>query len=184
MRGNWTSGRGQARSGDKKYLTARPRQATLIMRDAIMSYRQFYKRRVQLFGKFVRSFLPVLTLAACATTDIQPMTQTSFMVATEAAPACGRTGAREVANKSAAIEVIRRGGDRFVFVDGQTGSRITGVGYNQYTGLQAYNSNEQKLVVQMTPPGHPQRGNALSARTILGANWETAVNEGIPNTCT
>lgn len=34
----------------------------------------------------------------------------------------------------------------------KTGSRVTGVGYNQYAGFQTYNSNEQKLVVQMTPP--------------------------------
>jgi len=128
--------------------------------------------------------LPLIALAGCAETDIQPMTKTSFMVATEAAPACGRSGAREVANKAAAIEVIRRGGDRFIFVDGRTGSRLTGATYNPYVGIQTYNTNEQNLVVQMTPPGHPQRANALSARQILGPNWETAVAEGVPNTCT
>lgn len=133
---------------------------------------------------FATLFASTILVSGCAETDVQPLTQTSFKVATEAAPACGRRGARELANKAAAIEVIRRGGDRFIFVDDQTGSRVTGVDYNIYTGLQTYSSNEQYLVVQMTPPGHPQHGNSLSARQLLGAEWETIVKQGVPNTCT
>jgi len=125
----------------------------------------------------------LLAVAACAETEIQPLTQSSFKVATTAAPACGRSGARELANKAAAIEVIRRGGDRFVFAGGQTDSRVTGVSYNQYAGFQTHNSNEQYLVVQMTPPGHAMHGDSLSARQILGPDWQTLVNEGVPNTC-
>lgn len=86
-------------------------------------------------------------LAACATTDIQPLTATSFLVSTEAAPACGRTGARRVANQVAAIEVIKRGGDKFIFVDQDTDSRVTGATYNGWGNWSTYNSNEQSLVV-------------------------------------
>jgi hypothetical protein len=106
------------------------------------------------------------------------------MVATEAAPACGRTGARKVANQAAAIEVIRRGGDKFIFVSQNTGSRTTGASYNAYTGFQTYNSNEQGLVVQMVERGDKDYGNALSARQVLGENWEEKVSKGVPNTCT
>lgn len=125
-----------------------------------------------------------ITLVACAQTDIQPLTATSFMVATEAAPACGRSGARKVANQAAAIEVINRGGDKFVFVSQSTDSRTTGVTYNAYTGFQTYNSNEQGLVVEMVSRGNKNYKNALSARQILGANWQEKVAKGIPNTCT
>lgn len=125
----------------------------------------------------------IVLVSACAETDIQPLTRTSFKVATEAAPSCGRSGARELANKAAAIEVIRRGGDRFIYLDERTGSRVSGVSYNAYTGFQTYNSNEQFLVVQMTPRGHPQHSNSLSARQLLGPDWEAIVQEGIPNTC-
>jgi hypothetical protein len=121
--------------------------------------------------------------AACATTDIQPLSATSFKVATEAAPACGRSGARKVANQAAAIEVIRRGGDKFIFIGEDTGSRLTGVTYNMYTGFQAYNSNEQGLVVQMLTKGQSGYNDALSARQILGANWQAIVEKGIPDTC-
>ena len=129
-------------------------------------------------------FAATLMLSACAQTDIQPLSASSFKVATTAAPACGRTGARKVANQAAAIEVIKRGGDGFVIVGDQTGSRVTGVGYNQYTGFQAYNSNEQDLVGQMLTPGQPGFEQALSARTVLGSGWQQIVAEGTPATCT
>ena len=134
--------------------------------------------------KLIIAGMTCATLVACAQTDIQPLTATSFMVATEAAPACGRTGARKVANQAAAIEVIRRGGDKFIFVSQNTGSRTTGASYNAYTGFQTYNSNEQGLVVQMVERGDKDYGNALSARQVLGENWEEKVSKGVPNTCT
>jgi hypothetical protein len=49
-----------------------------------------------------------------AITNFQPYL---FKVATQAAPACGRSGACKVANQAAAIEVIKRAGDKFIFVD-------------------------------------------------------------------
>jgi hypothetical protein len=125
----------------------------------------------------------LIVLAGCVQTDIQPLTQTSFKVATSAAPACGRTGAREVANKAAAIEVIRRGGDRFIIVADQTGSRLTGVTYDQYAGFNTYNSNEQDLVIQMISSGQSGYGNALSARQLLGPDWQAVVQDGIPDSC-
>lgn len=128
--------------------------------------------------------LAAVFLASCAQTDIQPLTATSFMVATEAAPACGRSGARKVANQAAAIEVINRGGDKFVFVSQSTGSRTTGVNYNAYTGFQTYNSNEQGLVVEMVSRSDARYKTALSARQILGVDWQEKVSKGIPNTCT
>ena len=93
--------------------------------------------------RLLAASMACIALVGCAQTDIQPLTATSFMVATEAAPACGRSGARKVANQAAAIEVIRRGGDKFIFVSQSTDSRTTGVTYNAYTGFQTYNSNEQ-----------------------------------------
>lgn len=135
----------------------------------------------------LRSYLFVTAgflLSACATTDIQPLSATSFKVATEAAPACGRTGARKVANQAAAIEVIKRGGDKFVFLGENTDSRVTGMTYNYYTGFQTYNSNEQGLVVKMLAKGEPGYNDALSARQLLGPEWQEIVAKGTPNTCT
>ena len=138
-----------------------------------------------MLSKFVYPIVAsVAVLSACAQTDIQPLSATSFKVATTAAPACGRTGARTVANQAAAIEVINRGGDRFIFVGTETGSRVTGVNYNRYTGFQPMNSNEQGLVVQMLSERDPEYRNALSARQLLGPDWQQIVANGVPNTCT
>ena len=122
-------------------------------------------------------------LVGCASTDVQPLTATSFMVATTAAPACGPSGARKVANQAAAIEVIKRGGDRFVFVSQNSDNRITGATRNPYVGLQVQRSNEQSLVVQMISKGQQGYNNSLSARQILGPDWQTVVAEGIPTSC-
>lgn len=124
-----------------------------------------------------------ILLAGCAQTSIQPLTQSSFKVATEAAPACGAAGAREVAFKSAAIEVIKRGGDKFIIVGDQYGSRVTGGQYFGYGAFQTYSNNMQDMVVQMMNPGDPNYNIALSARQALGADWREIVAKGIPQTC-
>lgn len=122
-----------------------------------------------------RIFLSVAglaALAACATTEVQPLTQSSFKVATRAAPACGAAGARNVAFRTAAVEVIRRGHDLFV-IKGDT------TGYDGWSGV-----NEQGMVVQLVDPRSRDAKDALSARQTLGADWQTAVQEGAPITCT
>lgn len=125
-----------------------------------------------------------IILTACASTDIQPLTATSFKVATSAASACGRSGARKIANQAAAIEVIKRGGDRFLIVGEQTGGRITGAYYDEFSGTQTvHSSNEQDLVVQMLAPGQRGYNQSLSARELLGAEWQDIVSKGAPDHC-
>lgn len=120
----------------------------------------------------------LLALAACAETQIQPMTKDTFKVATHAAPACGPSGARNVAFKSAAIEVIRKGGDKFVILGDQTDSGMQG---DIFSGFQQNFS--QGMVVKMIPEGSREAANALSARETLGADWQELVAKGTPNTC-
>ena len=108
-----------------------------------------------------------LSVAACVSADIQPLSATSFKVSASAAPACGRSGAQEMATQIAAIEVIRRGGDKFVFTSANSVRRRT-----------------RELVVQMLFEGQVGINNALSARQLLGSDWAEIVAEGIPRTCT
>ncbi|MBM2574766.1 hypothetical protein JQC91_00480 [Jannaschia sp. Os4] len=116
--------------------------------------------------------LCVLGLAACAQTSVQPLSRTSFKVDTTAAPACGPAGARNVAFRTAAIEVIRRGEDLFVIEGDQSG-------YDGWSGIHA-----QGMVVQVVSPGSARARDALSARRTLGPGWEEMVAEGTPITCT
>ena len=67
----------------------------------------------------------LILVSACAQTSVQPLSQNSFKIATTAAPACGAQGARDVAFKAAAIEVIKQGGDRFIILGDQSGSQRT-----------------------------------------------------------
>lgn len=120
----------------------------------------------------------LLALAACAETQIQPMTKDTFKVATHAAPACGPSGARNVAFKSAAIEVIRKGGDKFVILGDQTDSGMQG---DIFSGF--HQNFSQGMVVKMIPEGSREAANALSARETLGADWQELVAKGTPNTC-
>lgn len=113
----------------------------------------------------------MLLLTACATTSVQPLTQDSFKVATNAAPACGPQGARNVAFQTAAIEVIRRGGDLFV-VQGDT------TDFDGWTG-----SSQQGMEIRVIDPSSREAENALSARKTLGDGWEEKVASGAPTTC-
>lgn len=120
----------------------------------------------------------LLLLAGCAETQIQPMSKDTFKVATSAAPACGPAGARNVAFKSAAVEVIRKGGDKFVIQGDHSDSGLQG---NIFAGFQQNYS--QGMVVKMVPEGSPEAKNALSARETLGSSWQEIVAKGAPMTC-
>ena len=112
-----------------------------------------------------------IAIAACAQTSIQPMAKDTFKVATTAAPACGPNGARNVAFRSAAIEVIRRGGDKFIITGDTANSEF-------WTG-----DHNQAMIVRMIGSGSPEAKNALSAREQLGPTWQEALAKGSPTTC-
>lgn len=123
--------------------------------------------------KTIASAIAIAIIAsACAQTSVQQMSKDTFKVDTTAAPACGPAGARNVAFRAAAIEVIRKGGDKFIITGDQ--SRMDG-----WSGTYA-----QGMIVKMIPDGSREARNALSARETLGADWQTIIAEGVQNTCT
>lgn len=100
------------------------------------------------------------------------MAKDTFKVAANAAPACGVNGARNVAFKTAAIEVIRRGGDKFILA-GDTQNT------NFWSG-----DHSQDMIVRIIAENSPEAKNALSAREQLGSNWQELLSKGAPVTCT
>lgn len=123
--------------------------------------------------KLIRSLVIISAMAitGCTQTNIQQMSRNTFKVATQAAPACGPEGARNVAFKAAAIEVIRRGGDKFIIQGDREKS-------NWWTG-----DHNQDMVVRMIPNDSSEASNALSAREQLGPDWQSIVAKGVPTTC-
>jgi len=83
--------------------------------------------------------------------------------------------------RQAAVEVIRRGYDRYVILNGQSQSSVVGstpvVVQGTYGGAVAYGgapliAHGQGLVVKMLRDGDPAASNALSAHAVLGPNWQ------------
>lgn len=112
-----------------------------------------------------------LIVAGCAHSTIQPISKDTFKVSTQAAPACGPNGARNVAFKTASIEVIRRGHDKFV-LSGDTNDS------DFWSG-----NHKQDMIIRIIPEGSREASNALSAREQLGSDWREQLEKGAPNTC-
>lgn len=115
--------------------------------------------------------LSLTLLAACAETRVSDMSRSAFRVETDGALICGAEGTRDIAQRRAAVEVIRRGGDLFI-IDAEGG---------RYDGwMEMY---ERGLSVRMVRSGVDEASDALSAREVLGADWQTIVAKGGPKTC-
>jgi hypothetical protein len=125
----------------------------------------------------------LLLLAGCVETSVQPLTQSSFKISTEAEDLCGAKGTREIAFREAAIEVIKRGADRFIVVGDQSRSEITGGMFTTYGGFDTYGTNTQDMVVQIIQKGDPRMKDALSARQTLGTDWQAIVAKGSADSC-
>lgn len=157
--------------------------------------------------KIIGGAVAALVLASCAGTTVTDVSRTQFVLSTQAAPACGRVGAQRVATKMAAVEVLRRGFDRYYIVGANNQNNVsvlrTGPTYSNTTanmtayGNTAYGtarttyggqstifmgSNDADLAVVMVEPGSAGYSDALDARRILGPDWAKFVETGI-QTC-
>ena len=117
--------------------------------------------------KFLLAFL-ALGLVACARTEAVRTSANSIFVQVSAAPACGSTGAVNVASQLAAIETIRAGFDKYIIESGVSRS---------------FNGYDQGFSVRMFKERDPLSANAISARETLGSSWQEKVSKGI-STCT
>ena len=142
-------------------------------------------------------------LGASTSTAVTPLSRDVVQISTRAAPACGRTGAREVAYRSAAIETLRQGYDGF-FVVGLAGrSNPVVIGRTPVTTRGTFNvsgshvsgtttsfggapivasAREEDVTIQMVGASEPAYRDAIDARSVLGEEWEAIVERGI-RTC-
>ena len=119
-----------------------------------------------------------IILAGCASTSATLMSIDTVKIDASAAPVCrGKTN--EMMMQRAGIETIRRGYDKYILLDHGTGSVITGV--NEYG--QVIRAGTGTVIVKMFKEGDPAGAKALSARDLLGPNWQKIVNEKIKTTC-
>lgn len=153
----------------------------------------------------------VLLLVGCAQSSTIQTSANSLQITTSAAPVCGGTGAQKVAYQRAAIETINHGYDRFIITGAAAQNSVRTVGYtpvyanttgtlygstygNTFRGsgfaTTTYSggypivggSHDQALAVQMFHDGEPGAEQAISARDVLGPDWQTLVQHP-PATC-
>lgn len=147
-----------------------------------------------------------LALSACAGAQATRTSQNTLLIDAGAAPACGGMGAARVASKSAAIETIRAGYDRYIITSGVAANNVNvsqlpgqfntygtatyGGGFGSYQSRTTYTpgptiisgSHDKSLSVVMFKPGDPGFENAIDAREALGPDWREVANTGV-HTC-
>lgn len=146
--------------------------------------------------------LACVGLAACARAEAIRTSQNTMVIDAGAAPACGQAGAARVASKSAAVETIRAGYERYLIGGMQAQNNVsvtqmpgsvqtTGTyGRGNYQATSTYvpgptivaGSHDRQLSVVMFKPGDPGFEQALDAKQMLGSDWAELVKTGI-RTC-
>lgn len=147
-----------------------------------------------------------LALSACAGAQVTRTSQNTLLIDAGAAPACGGMGAARVASKSAAIETIRAGYDRYIITGGAAANNVQtsqlpgqfntygtasyGGGVGAYQSRTTYTpgptivtgSHDRSLAVVMFKSGDLGSENAIDAREALGPDWRQLVDSGV-HTC-
>lgn len=144
-----------------------------------------------------------LLLAACASAEVTRTSANTMIINADAEASCGASGAAKVASKTAAIETIRAGYDRYMIVDSRASNNVqtyTLPGQYQTSGAmdrygnyyekttyipgatQTTGSYDNSVSVVMFRPGDEGYQNALDARSQLGPEWQKLVRDGI-NSC-
>lgn len=146
-------------------------------------------------------------LSGCAGAHATRTSANTAVIDAGAAPACGAQGAARVAVKSAAVETIRAGYDRYIITGAmsQDNTRVVqapgtywtngtvtsyGGGYGTFQGTTTYvpgarhtvGSHDRSLGVVMFRKGDPGFEQAIDARQALGPDWEEAIKNGV-HTC-
>ncbi len=148
----------------------------------------------------------VAALAGCARAEATRTSANTVMIDAGAAPACGTAGAARVAAKSAAVETIRAGYDRYIITGAAAQNNVTatqmpgtfntsgsmtyGRGFGSYNATTTYTpgptfysgTHDRQLGVVMFKPGDSGFEQAIDARQALGPEWAELVESGV-RTC-
>lgn len=88
---------------------------------------------------------------------------------------------KEYSDRAAAIEVIKRGGDKFVYLDNQTQRKTVKIAVNGR--ITPHTQIKNVGTVLMVEEGQAGYDHALSARKILGPDWQNIVQKGLGLIC-
>ncbi|WP_334174176.1 hypothetical protein [Pseudoxanthobacter sp.] len=130
-----------------------------------------------------------------------------MMIKASVDPDCGSAQAAKMAAQTAAVETIRAGFDRYIVIGAQSannvqyvqqpgtyettktvkpdgfGTKVTKTSTYVPGATLSLGSYDQDLTIQMFHDGEPGSENALSAREVLGPDWQRTVANGVSTVC-
>ena len=146
--------------------------------------------------------LPVLLaaamgLAACGKTDTVTLSSNTSKIAATGSVFCGDKGITQFAIRRAAVETLRRGFDNFVLLDTRHARKKEFIGYSSGTvevvknpltggydtietpggGPMYVNLLDHQVVVRMFRAAEAAPKEALSARRVLGPDWQNEIRQ-------
>ena len=135
-------------------------------------------------------------MAGCARTSTVPLDADTVEITVRVGTVCDGGDAERLARRQAAVETIRRGFEDYVVVDSVGGDHAAGEVSDTArttlygTGTRALFSEDTPLLahhrvltVRMFPAGQGDSVASVSARALLGDDWEVLVAKGAPGTC-
>ena len=139
--------------------------------------------------------LPV-ALAGCARTSTAPVGDDTIEITVHVATICDARDAERLARRHAAAETIRRGFDDYIVIgsvggdhvayDAPATARTTLDGDSGRTLLSEdapLLAHHRMLTVRMFRAGEGDSAATVSARAVLGDEWEAIAAKGAQNTC-
>jgi hypothetical protein len=137
---------------------------------------------------FAVLLLLTLVITGCARSSAIPLAADTVQISSHAAPVCGADGAALVASRTAAVETLRRGFDKYLILGSQAQNSVGVVGYTPTTAYTTYGngyantqlqggqpiiagSHDHGLIVKMFKNGDAAGANAIDARATLGPKW-------------
>ena len=139
--------------------------------------------------------LPVV-LVGCARTSTAPVGADTIEITVHVGTICDGRDAERLARRHAAVETIRRGFDDYVVVGSFGGdhkadeepatARTTlsgSSGRTLFSEDAPLLAHHRVLTVRMFRAGEGDSAATVSARAVLGDEWEAVVAKGAPNLC-
>ena len=137
-----------------------------------------------------------LALTGCARTSTVPVGEDTIEITVHVGTICDGGDAERLARRHAAVETIRRGFDDYVVIGSVGGdhtadeepvtARTTlsgSSGRTLFSEDAPLLAHHRVLTVRMFQAGAGDSAATVSARAVLGDEWEAAAAKGAPNTC-
>ena len=135
-------------------------------------------------------------LTGCARTSTVPVGEDTIEITVHVATICDGRDAERLARRNAAVETIRRGFDDYIVIGSVGGDHMAeeepatarttlsgSSGRTLFSDDAPLLAHHRVLTVRMFQAGAGDSAATVSARAVLGDEWEAVAAKGVPNTC-